>query len=174
SAILFTTGSGTVVNAGTILGAADGGSSSPPGSGILLFGFSGTVINSGTIAGGASGFFVNAGVGVRLNNSGTITNSGFITGGAGRYGYAIAQTSGYIGNTGTIQGGAGSFGIAIQLLNGTISNGAGGLISGFGGIYLGYGSITNVGTVAANSGRGVRLSTGTRSNSGLITTTSTT
>ena len=104
--------SGSLINDGTVTGAAGGTRNSGPangGTGVDLFGGS-TATNSGTITGGVAGYyefgadFLSGGIGGLgvLLNGGSLANSGLIVGGyalIGRGGTGASLAAGTLTNT---------------------------------------------------------------------------
>jgi hypothetical protein len=176
SGVSFTSG-GTVVNSGSILGAASnadgvlmltGGSVLNEGGGVISGGSSGvaayqaatfSVVNDGVITGKASD-------GVIIVNNGAVQNLGtaaLISG--ANTGVEIVGT-GAVTNSGTIMGTAGA---GVFMLSGGAANS--GLITGSTyGVQVGggVGTVTNTGTITASSGIGLFMLGGTVNNSALI------
>ena len=135
----------------------------------------GDVYNSGTISGktygvqivGAIGYVTNAGtiisssgIGVYLQQGGQVANSSSTSLISGySYGVKIGGAIGIITNSGTIQA-TGTAGVGIYLAaGGTITNNAGGTISGVIGIQANAGGVTvdNFGTIIGTGGTAVQL-----------------
>lgn len=157
SGVLDTGMSSAVTNYGTILGEAS------TGWGVRLSG-AGAIGNIGSAAlieGGLDGIDV-LGLG-----TGSVVNDGTIQG--GDCGVYLAH-GGYVVNAGTIESAAD---IAVYVkTGGTVTNGAGGVISGgLAGLYvaLGAGSVVNDGSIEGGAGTGIWLKHGGRIlNDGLI------
>jgi Hint domain len=163
--IYGTSGNGTVVNSGTIVG-----NTTTFGIGIRLSG--GSVTNNGTIAGGAGidistnrgtvtnyglidGSTETVGSGARLNVGGAFTNaaSGIVTGAAN--GVLIQGGAGSLINAGHIAANATSgTGVYIEL-GGAVTNQAGGTITGNIGVdilhYNGGGTLLNAGSIGGTT-----------------------
>ena len=167
---------GTVANFGTIAG------TSAPGygmaDGVFLLAGNGSLNNgqSGSSAGlisGAYGVYI-GGTGSTLTNFGRITGTGYYPGNAfTRYAFGVyVKKDAVISNSGTIEStGTRVFSDGIYLkAGGTITNGAGGLVTGYGhGIYVHGtgGTVTNFATIqstgtAVMNGSGIYLNQGGR------------
>ena len=185
--ILLASG-GTLVNSGAV----HGGSGYVPLGGRVEYGGAGgagvqvqngVVSNSGLISGGSGGYddnytYAPGGVGVFVAG-GTLANTGTIVGGAGPFGY---DTRGYGGagvyltagasasNRGLIKGGFGE-GIGATTNGATLTNMGTLLGVGASGFVGDNAKLTNAGTIGssgASGAAGVDLTTGTLSNSGII------
>jgi hypothetical protein len=89
-----------------------------------------------------------------------------VSNGNGVYGAFVPGQSWYVTNAGTITGGTGSreAGISVVVIGSTVTNEAGGTISGYLGVYLDIGStVTNAGTISAS-----RFGVDDRHNNGTI------
>jgi len=162
-------GSGTVTNSGTI-SATTGASNSNT----LIFTAGGRVQNSGIItnagaASSSSAINIGNGPGTITNQAGALISAAGVAIGTGTVGGASNIT-----NYGTIISTAALPAISLRaggtIVNGT-SPGAGALITGNGIFISGAaGTISNFGTISStlNGGAGVNISSGTVSNSGLI------
>lgn len=155
----------TVTNAGTITGATRGivllngglvsnaatGTISGATSAVYLENAAGTVINAGTINGSFLGIYSLHG-GVFVN-----AGSGLVTGST--HGILVKSAGASVTNAGSIQGGV------YLNLGGSVSNVAGGLITGGDGVFMqnGLGTVTNGGSISG-SFQGIYLYNG-----GLVT-----
>ena len=130
-------GSGTIVNWGTIFGGAGG---------------QGLYSASGAVAGGGIG-----GTGITLAGSGDISNMGLVAGGAGgggatdargaNGGAGIVLSSGIsIGNSGTVAGGSGAGATGVNIHGVVGGTGGAGIVLTIGG------TVGNSGTIAGGSG----------------------
>ncbi len=183
-------GAGTVINFGTISGAASngvellaggsvtngqsgssGGLISGPGNGVFIKGTAGTVANFGTIAGSTLyGVYLGAGGSVTNGQSGS--SAGLISGHS--EGVEIVGTAGTVANFGTIAATRIGTGIGVFLAGGgSVTNGqngaSAGSISGAGeGIMIvaAAGTVTNFATIASTNGNGVFLPAGGRVTNG--------
>jgi hypothetical protein len=173
--IASTGGNGIYLRQGGVLTNEPGGAITGSLDGISVHGSAGTVSNFGTIAGSAFN-------GVYFQMGGTVANYGLIrstnTSNAGLF---INQVTGTVTNAGTI-GSNGSQ--AVHLIAGTVTNLAGGLITGPSGVGfvqqlgtgpVGTGTVVNSGTIRSTgtaAGSGVDFAQGgvlTNQVSGLIT-----
>jgi Hint domain len=153
------TAGGTAVNQGTILAGSNG---------IDASGGSATVVNAGSIIGSGTG----NGIGLLAGGSVTNQGGGLISGNYGIVGGALAAVTvvnyGSIAGTGTVTAGTGTVTAGVDLLGGgSVTNQAGGTISGYTGIYggplaavtvLNYGNIS--GSAASNFATGINLQAG--------------
>jgi len=146
---------GSVTNAGTITGGADGvsarGGSSVVNSGAIYGGLKGVAIAASSVLNLAGGTISGGGVGgVYIGGSGTVTNLGTIT--SGNVG-VVATNGGTVANAATIHGG---YAGVDMVGTGSVTNQAGGTISGGSiGVRLGGGSVTNAGTITGTGGTAV-------------------
>ena len=136
---IIQSGGGTINNAGTINGGANGAILIQTG---FIGGKTGNVANSGTINGSTSFYDL---------TTAAVTNSGLMNGGVS---FDTVPTA-TLANTGTINGGS-SNGLTANN-NVTVTNSAAGSITGASGIYSTGGSsltLTNAGTITGGSGFG--------------------
>jgi len=179
---IFLKAAGLVTNeaGGTINGyyAVNTGFGYPTGTMFAYYSPPLTVVNDGTITGATTHTSFESGAGIVVSAGGTIVNSsdGFITGAAaivnkGTPGVTVINAGSIVGESADYHG----YGVVLRGAGGSVTNQAGGFISGYFGVDIyvtsGNPTVVNNGTIVGNTttfGIGIKLSGGSVSNNGTI------
>jgi hypothetical protein len=147
-------GTDTVINHGVIQGGVNGDL------GLMVLPGTFDVFNTGTIDGvnlpGRSNTIDNRGSigGIELKQGGVVNNTGSLGGVSGTYGFVTLTNSGTVTNGVQLVGLGGPFS---DEAGGAVSNTHGGVISGYTGVYLYQGIVSNAGTISGTGGIAVEF-----------------